>query len=177
MSRVISPDSLTSSECTIKHVYADLAAAAAAEACLLYGLCVCGCACVWFEMTVEIHEKHRLQSPRASAATPCDAVLSMGYKYTLLSSEGQQHRSTLIPHPLCFLQRYTVHMLCVCVCLDRCIKMNCTLKNAQRCLIHAFTTVHFSIRQSWSLTARVLLVSSPEGSSASFMLPRCKLAD
>lgn len=43
------------------------------------------------------HEKHSLQSPRASAATPCDAVLSMDYKYILLSSEGPQRRDALIP--------------------------------------------------------------------------------
>lgn len=52
--------------------------------------------CVRFKTTVK-HEKHSLQSLRARAATPCDAVLSMGYKYILLSSEGPQRYRALIP--------------------------------------------------------------------------------
>lgn len=59
------------------------------------------------KITVKIHEKHSLQSPRASAATPCDAVVSMGYKYSLLSSEGPQHSSTPILHPLLLSHTYT----------------------------------------------------------------------
>lgn len=75
----------------------------------------CMCACtpvhVCFTIAVKIHEKHSLQSLRASTATPCDAVVSMSYKYTLLSSEGSQHSNTLIPHPLFLLYG------CVCVCV------------------------------------------------------------
>lgn len=110
-------------ECAIKHFHPDLA-----SACLCYesyaffvlldvSVC-CMCACtpvhVCFTIAVKIHEKHSLQSLRASTATPCDAVVSMSYKYTLLSSEGSQHSNTLIPHPLFLLYG------CVCVCINIC---------------------------------------------------------
>ena len=38
---------------------------------------------MFFEITVKIHEKRSLLSPGAGAETPCDAGVSMSYKYTV----------------------------------------------------------------------------------------------